>query len=331
MDPDKKPEQLTHQPSLAEGTVSPPNAETCLELNQALIHNAIERIGMGRYQWQLMVSCGFGFIADQASRFNFNSLIMPQASKEFGPRYATLLSATQYAGLGIGAVFFGLIADHIGRRPAWQTSIFGLAIFTAICASSPNWAALNVFVAISAFFGGGNLAIDLTVLAECLPRKWGFLLTALACLWGLGNAITGLIAWPLVVNFCCPTDATPDTCKKADNMGWRYLYIILGGLCLIMSLLRMLILGMNESPKWLVSRGKLDQAVNSVNAISQTNNSTYTMTIDDLHRNDTEDSSQGGQSRRPTNLSIMRSLFHGRTQLRSMACLIALWLLIGIA
>ena len=37
------------------------------------------------------------------------------------------------------------------------------------------------------------VAIDLTLLAEALPRKWGFLLSALACLWGLGNTFTGLI------------------------------------------------------------------------------------------------------------------------------------------
>lgn len=49
------------------------------------------------------------------------------------------------------------------------------------------------------------MAIDLTVLAECLPRKWGFLLSGLACLWGLGSTITGLIGianlllhWPSV-------------------------------------------------------------------------------------------------------------------------------------
>lgn len=81
---------------------------------------------------------------------------MPQASKEFAPRYETLLSATQYAGLGVGAVAFGLLADLTGRRLAWQVSIFGVSIFTALCAASPNWPALNVFVALAGFFGGGN-------------------------------------------------------------------------------------------------------------------------------------------------------------------------------
>lgn len=86
-------------------------------------------------------------------------MVMPQASKEFSPQYATLLSAAQYAGLLVGAILFGFLADITGRRLAWQLSIFGVAAFTMICASSPNWAALNVFVAIRGLFGGGNRAL----------------------------------------------------------------------------------------------------------------------------------------------------------------------------
>ena len=37
------------------------------------------------------------------------------------------------------------------------------------------------------------VAIDLTVLAEVLPLKWSPLLSALACVWGLGSTISGLI------------------------------------------------------------------------------------------------------------------------------------------
>ena len=87
------------------------------------------------------------------------SLVMPQASKEFSPQYATLLPATQYAALGVGAVAFGFLADICGRRWAWQASIFGVSVFTAVCAGSPNWAGLNVFIALAAFFGGGNCEI----------------------------------------------------------------------------------------------------------------------------------------------------------------------------
>lgn len=33
--------------------------------NVAVINNAIEMCGMGRYQWQMFFTCGFGFFVDQ--------------------------------------------------------------------------------------------------------------------------------------------------------------------------------------------------------------------------------------------------------------------------
>lgn len=84
------------------------------------------------------------------------SIVMPQASKEFLVEHPTLLSATQYASLLIGAVVYGFLSDTVGRRLAWQVSLFGVSVFTIVSASAPTWAALNVFVAFCGFFGGGN-------------------------------------------------------------------------------------------------------------------------------------------------------------------------------
>jgi hypothetical protein len=33
--------------------------------NVAVINNAVEVCGMGRYQWQMFFTCGFGFFVDQ--------------------------------------------------------------------------------------------------------------------------------------------------------------------------------------------------------------------------------------------------------------------------
>lgn len=84
------------------------------------------------------------------------SLVGPQLIPEFAPKHSTLLPASNYAGLLIGAVLMGLLADNVGRRIVWQLSIFGISIATMLAASSPNWAAVNVWVAICGFFGGGN-------------------------------------------------------------------------------------------------------------------------------------------------------------------------------
>lgn len=84
------------------------------------------------------------------------TIIMPNSAKEFGPKYQTLLSASLYAGLFVGAVTCGLLADLIGRKLVWQLSIFGVSIVTLLAASSPNWAALNVWTSLCGLFGGGN-------------------------------------------------------------------------------------------------------------------------------------------------------------------------------
>ena len=133
-------------------------------------------------------------------------------------------------------------------------------------------------------------------------------------------------AWPLVVNFCCPQGATSETCTKADNMGWRYLYIIIGCLCLIMSIVRSFALGMTESPKWLISQGNLDEAVASVNIISRLNKSSFVLSVEELQPCERENPYDMQRT-----LRLVQGLFTGSKQLRSMICLILLWVLVGVA
>lgn len=39
--------------------------EHVLHQNTAVFNNAIEELGFGRYQYQLFLTCGFGFLVDQ--------------------------------------------------------------------------------------------------------------------------------------------------------------------------------------------------------------------------------------------------------------------------
>ncbi|CAI7657500.1 hypothetical protein PCG10_003570 [Penicillium crustosum] len=322
---DEKPENVKMEPLDAAISVTHGNVSV-LASNELVVDHVIEAIGMGRYQWQLLFSCSFGFLVDQMLLISI-TIIMPNAAKEFGPRYQTLLSASLYAGLFVGAVTCGILADLLGRKLIWQLSIFGVSSATLLAASSPNWAALNIWTALCGFLAGGNLAIDLAVLAESLPQKWTFLLTGIACVWGLGNAVTALISWPLVVQFCCPNGTNPETCARSDNMGWRYIDIVLGGLCLIMSIVRSLILGMHESPKWLVSKGRIDDAVTALNSISSKNKSEFAadpQLFIDIPQE---------QIAKPTWLEdvvSMRELFYGWKNIKLMGIMMLLWAFVGI-
>lgn len=208
---DKLDKPLEPTPSHNDGTVlSFDGVPDDMAANLKVVDDTIEAIGFGKFQWQLALTCGFGFLADQVLLVSV-SLVTPQAAMEFGPKYPTLLPAALYAGLLLGAVVLGGLADNFGRRLVWQLSIFSISVVTMVSAAAPNWAGLNCFVALMGFFGGGNckhsatsnypclstnmdlqVAIDLTILAESIPKRWGFVLSGQAAIWGLGNTVTGL-------------------------------------------------------------------------------------------------------------------------------------------
>lgn len=84
----------------------------------------------------------------------------------------------------VGALFWGLSADIIGRRFAFNFSLLFCSVFAIVAGASPNWYVLATFVALSAFGGGGNLVLDTAVFLEYLPSKKQWLLTLMAAWWG---------------------------------------------------------------------------------------------------------------------------------------------------
>lgn len=121
----------------------------------------------------------------------------------------------------LGALFWGFTADMIGRRWAFNISLFICSIAAIIAGAMPNWPSLGFFIALVGFGAGGNLILDTTVFLEYLPSDKQWVLTFLACWWGLGQAIVGFIAW----GFMSPPEwncASVANCPKESNMGWRY-------------------------------------------------------------------------------------------------------------
>lgn len=124
------------------------------------------------------------------------SIIAQQAYMEFGEvGYDKALNVSVYLGALVGALFWGLGADIIGRRHAFNSSLFVCGIAAIISGAMPNWPSLAFFIALSGFGAGGNLILDTTVFLEYLPGNKQWVLTFLALWWGLGQAVAGFIAW----------------------------------------------------------------------------------------------------------------------------------------
>ena len=117
--------------------------------------------------------------------------------------------------------------------------------------------------------------------AEFVPARNQNLLVYLSIWWAFGQLVGSLvsrsleqpvtlphqfmqIAWPLMAKFSCPTTIPEGPCPRSSNMGWRYFLFTMGGLMLLFFFVRFWVFDFDESPKYLMGRGKDAEAVEIV-------------------------------------------------------------------
>ncbi|KAL1974364.1 hypothetical protein VTN31DRAFT_4568 [Thermomyces dupontii] len=254
--------------------------DTVYDRKAKVINLAIQDIGMGRYQWQLFILCGFGWFADNLWLQGV-AVTLPSLTQEFGvsPTNVRFTTCALFVGLCVGATFWGVASDLIGRRLAFNLSLLICGVFGICVASSPNWIGVCGMYAATGIGVGGNLPVDGALFLEFLPWASGNLLTLLSVWWPVGQLVGSLLAWGFVPNYSCAEgldacSVVPDgqpCCRREDNMGWRYLNISMGAITLVMFACRFFLFHLYESPKFLLSRGRQKEAVRTVHAIAYKN------------------------------------------------------------
>ncbi|KYK61819.1 membrane transporter [Drechmeria coniospora] len=249
------------------------------EAKARVLNRAVGDIGMGWYQWQLFVVVGFGWASDNLWPI-VTSLIFTPIANEFDPARPPLFTLAQNIGLLAGAVFWGFGCDLFGRRWAFNLTLGLTALWGLVAASAPTFAAAGVFAALWSFGVGGNLPVDSAIFLEFLPRSHQYLLTVLSIDWALAQVVANLVAWPLLGNLSCSQAEKP--CARADNMGWRYFVLAMGGLTLVMFLARLALFRIYESPKYLMGKGRDDEAVAIVHEVARRNGKTVGLSVGHL-------------------------------------------------
>jgi len=115
------------------------------------------------------------------------------------------------------------------------------AVFGTLAAFAPSPQALAALRALTGFGLGGALPLDFSLFAEFLPRQnRGRYLVILESFWALGTVIAAGLAWILVPTY-----------------GWRPLLAASAVAALLVFWIR---LRVPESPRFLATRGRLDEA-----------------------------------------------------------------------
>ncbi|KAG9731623.1 MFS general substrate transporter, partial [Aureobasidium melanogenum] len=146
------------------------HVDSILSAKMHLVNNAIDEIGFTGYHWKLFVLNGFGYAVDSLLLL-VQGNIASYAAKEFQPSFPKGLTIAVYVGMLVGALFWGLSADVIGRKFAFNFSLMISSVFAIVAGGSPNWPVLGLFICLSAFGSGGNLVLDTAVFLEYLPSQ----------------------------------------------------------------------------------------------------------------------------------------------------------------
>ncbi|PVH82380.1 MFS general substrate transporter [Cadophora sp. DSE1049] len=251
-------------------------------LKSGLVSKCLEEIGMGRYQWELFIVTGFGWITDNFWSQGIGT-VQPLIKLEFSDiSIISYSSVAYYVGLIVGAFFWGVSADFIGRKPAFNATLLIGGVFACAAAGTQNFIAFSCIWAVIGTAAGGDVPVDSLIFLEFVPGSHQWLLTALSAWWNFGQVIVSLLGWVFQESFSCAAGSTWETCKRSDNMGWRYLLITLGALTLAFAFIRVVVFKMPESPRYLLSKGRDAEAVHAVNFVARRNGKVEPLSLDML-------------------------------------------------
>ena len=170
------------------------------------------------------------------------------ANDDAGVEFGSLLV---FLGMGFGAPSFGMFADRKGRLFSLRCST-GLTLLAGVgSALAPTFSAL-CFARMVVGFGLGGVPVAYNLCAEFLPsKKRGVYLSSLEFFWSFGSMISALLAWTIL-----------------PKSSWRTL---LGATVSPLVLLGVLLVWMPDSPMYLASKGKMEEAERTLRFIAKMN------------------------------------------------------------
>lgn len=115
-------------------------------------------------------------------------------------------------------------------------------------------------------------------------------------------------------------------------MGWRYVYFTAGGLILAMSIARVTVVRFEETPKFLLCKGRDEDVVKNLTNMARRYNKHCDLTVDQLRRHGNVHLQGQGDFKWALEIgSHYRGLFKNRKLMRSTILLWLSWALIGLA
>ena len=140
------------------------------------------RQGITRYQWLVLFIAWLGWVFDAMDATIYAIVLHPAlhdllqspgetVSPEQIGWYGGIIFSIFLVGWAIGGIFFGVVADHLGRTKTLIITILIYAIFTGLAALSHDWWHLAIYRFLTALGIGGEWAAGAALVAESWPEE----------------------------------------------------------------------------------------------------------------------------------------------------------------
>jgi AAHS family 4-hydroxybenzoate transporter-like MFS transporter len=211
---------------------------------------ALSRAPMRTFQWATVIVCMLVLVSDGID-MQLLGIVAPLVIKEFGVDRGTFGIAMSAAliGFGLGAWCGGWLGDRIGRRYTLALAALLFALATTAASTATGVWDLALWRVVGGTGFGAAYSNSLAMASEWLPDRWrSVAVSTISVGTPVGGAVVGWLG--------------PDL---AAVHGWRGTFVIFGVSTLVLVVVILLVL--RDSPSFLLTRGKADQAARTARRV----------------------------------------------------------------
>ncbi|KAJ8718809.1 hypothetical protein PYW07_016365 [Mythimna separata] len=227
---------------------------------------ALDLTGFGKYNVGMLISCCFLILAMYLDIFGF-SVVLPAMACDMALSTSQqgLLSAIPLIGVILSSYPWGLCADTKGRRKTLLVAMPVGLILSLASTMAPNFESLAVLKFLSVSFSTSANAAGFVLLAESVPSRQRsrlmFLLASATMVTQLTISCFALPVFSLTFGYAIPW-------LGVVYRPWRLLLQII---CLPSAIGIVTVIFLKESPKFLLSRTRNEEALEVFKSIFKSN------------------------------------------------------------
>lgn len=214
------------------------------------IPQRLDRLPWSGWHMRIITALGTSWLLDGLEVTLVGSLsgvLQSQQGLKLTDPQVTGAATTYLAGAVLGALLFGYLTDRLGRRRLFLVTLATYSVATVASAFSWNFLSFALFRMVTGIGIGGEYAAINSAVDELIPGKVrGTVDLVVNGTFWVGATLGALVAMFLLHGH-----------GLAPNHGWRYAFGIGGALGLGVLVLRLFV---PESPRWLMLRGREDEA-----------------------------------------------------------------------